>query len=103
MIKKGCLDIKMRSAKQSCIGTVNGCVNTKIMNSKVIIDSEGDFAAGIGDSQGSGNVFIMDSNININMLCANPNDIVSGSGEVHIQNSTVNSLVNNKRIQHNII
>lgn len=103
LIKKGCLDIKMRSAKQSCIGTVNGCVNTKIMNSKVIIDSEGDFAAGIGDSQGSGNVFIMDSNININMLCANPNDIVSGSGEVHIQNSTVNSLVNNKRIQHNII
>ncbi len=103
LIKKGCLDIKMRSAKQSCIGTVNGCVNTKIMNSKVIIDSEGDFAAGIGDIQGSGNVFIMDSDININMLCANPNDIVSGSGEVHIQNSTVNSLVNNKRIQHNII
>ncbi len=103
LIRNGSVNIKMRSAKQSCIGTVNGCVNTKIMNSKVIIDSEGDFAAGIGDIQGSGNVFIMDSDININMLCANPNDIVSGSGEVHIQNSTVNSLVNNKRIQHNII
>ncbi len=103
LIRKGCLNIKMRSAKQSCIGAVNGSVNTKIMNSKIIIDSEGDFAAGIGDTQGSGNVFIMDSDININMLCANPNDIISGSGEVHIQNSTVNSLVNNKRIQHNII
>lgn len=103
LIRNGSVNIKMRSAKQSCIGTINGSVNTKIMNADVTIDSEGDFAAGIGDSQGSGNVFIMDSNININMLCANPNDIVSGSGEVHIQNSTVNSLVNNKRIQHNII
>ena len=103
LIRNGSVNIKMRSAKQSCIGTINGSVNTKIMNADVTIDSEGDFAAGIGDTQGSGNVFIMDSNININMLCANPNDIVSGSGEVHIQNSTVNSLVNNKRIQHNII
>lgn len=103
LIRNGSVNIKMRSAKQSCIGTINGSVNTKIMNADITIDSEGDFAAGIGDTQGSGNVFIMDSNVNINMLCANPNDIVSGSGEVHIQNSTVNSLVNNKRIQHNII
>lgn len=103
LIRNGSINIKMRSAKQSCIGAINGSVNTKIMNAAVTIDSEGDFAAGIGDTQGSGNVFIMDSDINIKMLCANPNDIISGSGDVHIQNSTVNSLVNNKRIQHNII
>lgn len=103
LIRNGSVNIKMRSAKQSCIGAINGSVNTKIMNAAVTIDSEGDFAAGIGDTQGSGNVFIMESDINIKMLCANPNDIISGSGDVHIQNSTVNSLVNNKRIQHNII
>ena len=91
----------MRSAKHSCIGAIDGSVNTKIMNAEIIIDSEGDYAVGIGDSQGSGNVFIMDSSVGMSMLCGNPNDICSGSGDVQIQNSTINSLVNNRKIQHN--
>lgn len=95
------LDMKMRSAKQSCIGTFGGNVNSKIMNSEIVIDSEGDFATGIGDSQGSGNIFIMDSKLDINMLCGNPNDIISGSGDLNIRNSEINSLVNNKKIKHN--
>ncbi len=90
----------MRSARQSCIGTIGGNLNIKIMNASVVIDSEGDFVTGIGDSQGSGNVFIMDSKLNINMLCGNPNDINSDSGDVCIQNSEINSLVNNKHIEH---
>lgn len=100
LVRGGKIDIKMRSARQSCIGTIGGNLNTKIMNTSVIIDSEGDFATGIGDSQGSGNVFIMNSELNINMLCGNPNDINSASGDVCIQNSEINSLVNNKRIEH---
>lgn len=100
LFRGGKVSIKMRSARQSCIGTIGGNLNTKIMNTSVTIDSEGDFATGIGDSQGSGNVFIMDSEININMLCGNPNDINSAYGDVSIQNSTINSLVNNKRIEH---
>ena len=91
----------MNSAKQTCIGAIGGSINTKIMNAEIIIDSEGDDAVGIGDSEGSGNVFIMDSSINLKMSCGNPRDICSGSGDVHIQNSTINSLVNNKRIEHN--
>ena len=71
------------------------------IKTEIIIDSEGDDAVGIGDSEGSGNVFIMDSSINLKMSCGNPRDICSGSGDVHIQNSTINSLVNNKRIEHN--
>ena len=100
LIRKGRINIKMRSAKHSCIGAIDGDVNAKIMNSEIIIDSEGDFATGIGDPQGSGNVFIMDSAVTMNMLCGNPNDICSGSGDVQIQNSTINSLVNNRKIQH---
>ena len=100
LVRKGRINIKMRSAKHSCIGAIDGDVNAKIMNSEIIIDSEGDFAAGIGDPNGSGNVFIMDSAVTMNMLCGNPNDICSGSGDVQIQNSTINSLVNNRRVQH---
>lgn len=100
LAKDGKIEIKMRSANQSCIGAINGSVNTKIMNTEIIIDSEGDFAVGIGDSRGSGNIFIMDSKLDINMKCGNPHDIVSAGGDVQIQNSEINSLVNNKRIPH---
>ncbi len=101
LIRKGKISAKMNAAKQACIGAIGGSVNTKIMNAEIIIDSEGDYAVGIGDSEGSGNVFIMDSSINLKMACGNPRDICSASGDVQIQNSTVNSLVNNKRIEHN--
>ena len=101
IVKNGKISMKMRCAKQTCIGTKNGSVNTKIKNAQIFIDSEGDEATGIGDAAGSGNVSIADSDINISMLVGNPTDIGSGTGEVTIQNSTVNSLVNNKRILHN--
>lgn len=100
LIRHGRINVKMNSAKQACIGAIGGSVNTKIMNASVSIESEGDFAAAIGDSSGSGNVFIMDSAIDIKMLCGNPVDICSGSGEVQIQNSVINSVVNNKKINH---
>lgn len=100
LARDGKIEIKMRSANQSCIGAINGSVNTKIMNTEITIDSEGDFAVGIGDSQGSGNIFIMDSKLDITMRCGNPHDIVSADGDVQIQNSEINSLVNNKRIPH---
>ena len=101
LIRKGKISAKMNSANQTCIGAIGGSVNTKIMNAEIGIESEGDYAVGIGDSEGSGNVFIMDSAINLKMSCGNPRDICSGSGDVQIQNSTINSLVNNKRIEHN--
>lgn len=100
LVRKGSIRVKMNSANHSCIGAIGGSINTKIMNADITIESEGDFATGIGDSSGSGNVFIMDSAINLKMLCGDPEDISSGSGDVRIQNSTVNSLVNNKRIEH---
>ena len=59
--------MKMRSAKHSCIGAINGDVNTKIRMPRSIIDSEGDYATGIGDPLGSGNVFIMDSAVTMKM------------------------------------
>ena len=101
IVKQGSISMKMRCAKQTCIGTKNGSVNTKIKNAEILIDSEGDEATGIGDATGSGNVSIIDSSVNISMLVGNPTDIGSGSGDVTIQNSKINSLVNNKRILHN--
>ncbi|MBR2283965.1 MAG: GGDEF domain-containing protein [Ruminococcus sp.] len=100
LISGGKVSMKMRSANHSGIGTLDGSLNTKIRDAEIIIDSEGDFAAGIGDRTGSGNITIIDSAVSLNMLVANPVDIGSGSGEVTIQGSTINSLVNNKRIEH---
>ncbi|MDE5855246.1 MAG: GGDEF domain-containing protein, partial [Ruminococcus sp.] len=50
LFRGGKVNIKMRSARQSCIGTIGGNLNIKIMNTSVNIDSEGDFATGVGDS-----------------------------------------------------
>lgn len=99
-IKKGKISMKMRSAKHSCIGAIGGSVNAIIENAEIIIDSEGDEITGIGDSFGSGNVSVIDSAVTMNVLAAQPLDIGTAGGELKIQNSTVNSLVNNKRIVH---
>ena len=100
LIKQGRINMKMRSAKHSCIGAINGSVNTKIRNAEITIDSEGDDVTGIGDAHGDGNVAVIDSTINMKMLAATPKDIGTGSGDLQIQNSTVNSLVNNKKISY---
>ena len=93
--------MKMRCANQTGIGAIRGSVNTRIKDAEIIIDAEGDFATGIGDSTGSGNVSVVDSVVTVNMLAANPSDMSAGSGDLTVQNSTINSLVNNKRIIHN--
>ena len=100
IIKKGRLSIKMRSAKNACIGAINGSVNMKIKDAEISIDSEGDETAGIGDIYGSGNVNVIDSKVNITMHAANPLDIGSKDGDLQIQNSTVNSVVNEKKISY---
>ena len=99
-IRKGKVAIKMRSANHTCIGAINGSVNTKIKDAEIFIDSEGDEMTGIGDANGTGNVTIVDSAITMKIMAANPKDIGTGSGDLKIQNSTVSSLVNNKRITH---
>lgn len=101
LIHQGKVSVKMNSAQHSAIGAMGGSVNTKIMNADISVRSEGDSAVAIGDSRGSGNVFIMDSKVDINMLCGEPFDICSESGNVQIQNSEINSLVNNQKINHN--
>ncbi|MBQ9898180.1 MAG: EAL domain-containing protein [Ruminococcus sp.] len=98
LIKKGRINMRMRSAKHTCIGAVGGSVNTKIKDAEIIIDSEGDEVTGIGDAHGSGNLAIIDSSVSLTMLAGTPKDIGTGSGDMQIQNSTINSLVNNKRI-----
>lgn len=100
-IQKGRINMKMRSAKSSCIGAIGGKINTKIRNAEIIIDLEGDEAAGIGDVYGSGNVAVIDSDVNMKMLAANPKDIGTHNGDVQIQNSSVNSIVNEKKVSYN--
>lgn len=99
LIRKGRISMKMRSARQACIGTFGGSVNAKIKNAEIIIDSEGDEAVGIGDVSGSGNISLVDSAVTMTILASNPLDIGT-NGDIQIQNSTINSLVNNKRIAH---
>ncbi len=102
-IKKGKVNIKMRSAKHTCIGTLGGNINTKIQDSEIIIDSEGDDVTGIGDAAGSGTVSILDSAVTMSILASNPKDIGTSDGDVIIRGGAVNSLVNNRRIPHNSI
>ncbi|WP_173386861.1 hypothetical protein, partial [Ruminococcus flavefaciens] len=96
-IKNGKIDMKMRSAKHSAIGAMKGSVNTKIRDAVISIDSEGDDVTGIGDSAGTGNVTIIDSQVSLVVNAGNPKDIGTENGDVQIQNSNVSSLVNNKR------
>ena len=99
-IKQGKINMKMRSAKHSCIGAIKGSVNTKIKNADITIDSEGDEVTGIGDSLGTGNVTIIDSAVSMTLNAGSPKDIGTGNGDIQIQNSNVSSLVNNKRITY---
>ena len=99
-IKQGKVNIKMRSGHHTCIGAINGSVNTKIQNAEIIIDSEGDEMTGIGDASGSGNVSIIDSSVNMKVFAGNPKDIGTSGGDVQIQNSIVNSIINNKPVAH---
>ncbi len=99
-IKQGKINMKMRSGKHSCIGAIKGSLNTKIKNAEITIDSEGDEVTGIGDALGNGNVTIIDSNVSMTVNAGNPKDIGTNGGDIQIQNSTVSSLVNNKRITY---
>ncbi|MCM1507076.1 MAG: GGDEF domain-containing protein [Ruminococcus flavefaciens] len=99
IIDGGKIAMKMRSANHSCIGAVQGNVNTRTENAEISIDSEGDEVTGIGTVQGEGKVIISGSAVQMKILAGNPRDIGSDS-EIQIINSTVDSLVNNKRINH---
>lgn len=100
LIKQGAVKMKMRSAKHSCIGTFSGSINTKIRNAEINIDSEGDDVTGIGDAAGGGNITVIDSALTMKLLAGNPKDIGTATGDLQIQNSAVNSLVNNQKISY---
>ncbi|MCQ2458923.1 MAG: GGDEF domain-containing protein [Ruminococcus sp.] len=100
VIEKGKISLKMRSAKHTCIGTINGNADTKISNAVIEIDSEGDEMTGIGDAHGTGNVVVMDSTVNMKVFAGNPKDIGTSSGDLQIHDSLINSLINNQKIAH---
>ncbi len=100
LIRQGTISIKLRSAQNAAIGAMGGSINTKIKNAEINIDAEGDEVAGIGDSKGTGSVTIVDSTVNMKLLAGTPRDIGTESGDVQVQNSTVNALVNNKRVSY---
>ena len=100
LVKQGRISMKMRSANHTCIGAIKGSVNTKIRSAEINIDSEGDNVTGIGDSNGTGNVAIIDSAVAMKIFAGNPKDIGTSSGDLQIQNSTVSSLVNNQTISY---
>lgn len=100
VIKGGKISMRMRSANHTCIGAVQGNINTKIKKSEITIDSEGDEVTGIGTVHGEGSVIVSDSDISMKILAGSPQDIGTGNCELQIINSSVNSLVNNRRITH---
>lgn len=99
-IKGGKLSLKMRSAKNSGIGSWNGNMNISIKNASVSVDNEGEDVAGIGDIYGSCNISIRDSDLNIRILAATPVDIGSKSGTTQLINNKIYSLINEKEVFH---
>ena len=76
-------------------------MNIKIKNADIAVDSEGDEVTCIGDPKGGGSISIIDSAVNMSILAGTPIDLSAGSNEVQIKNSSVNSIINNKKITHN--
>lgn len=64
------------------IGSFNGNVNCVVSNSSVDINCEGTVAGGIGNIEGKGDVTILNSRTNINLLCSQPFPIGSAEGTV---------------------
>jgi hypothetical protein len=94
------INIKMRSARHSCIGTYGGDMNVKISDSDIKIDSEGDEAVGIGDYTGSGNTILTDTTLSSQIYAAFPLDIGSKNGDVSLHDCNIESIVNGKHINH---
>lgn len=94
------INIKMRSARHSCIGTYDGDMNVKLSDSDIKIDSEGDEAVGIGDYTGSGNTILTDTTLSSQIYAAFPLDIGSKNGDVSLHDCNIESIVNGKHINH---
>ena len=98
-ISGGKLKFKMRSAKNSCIGAVNGNINTHISNAEININSEGDESAGIGDVFGTGSVSIRNSDVFLDMHAQNPVDIGTKTGDLQLMDCKIKSIVNEKTVK----
>lgn len=98
-VSAGEIDVRMRSAKHSCIGTINGNISSHIRNCSVNINSEGDDAVGIGDSLANGSISVSDSNIDIIISAATPVDIASNDDSPAIHNCKIHSVINEKTVR----
>ena len=99
-IKKGKINITMRSSKNAGIGSWKGKMNVNIRDCSINIDNQGNDVAGIGDIFGSGNVFIKNSDIDIKISASNPIDIGTEKGNTKLQENRISSVINGKQISH---
>jgi len=99
-INESKINIKMRSARHSCIGTYAGNMIIKISDSNIKVDSEGDEAVGIGDISGDGNTFLTDTTLNSQISAAFPLDLGSKNGKITLHDCNINSVVNGTHINH---
>ena len=99
-IKKGKINITMRSSKNAGIGSWKGKMNVNIRDCSINIDNQGNDVAGIGDIFGSGNVFIKNSDIDIKISASNPIDIGTEKGNTKLQENKISSVINGKQISH---
>lgn len=97
-INGGNINLKMRSAKNSGIGSWGGNINIDISYSFIEIDDEGEETAGIGDVCGSGSVSVRNSDLDIKILADKAIDIGSKDGELKLENNKIKSIVNREKI-----
>lgn len=99
-IKKGKINITMRSSKNAGIGSWKGKINLNIRDCSINIDNQGNDIAGIGDIFGSGNVSIRNSDIDIKISASNPIDIGTEKGNTILKENKISSVINGNQIFH---
>lgn len=78
----------------SCIGTIDGSINTTVDSADITFSCEGSEIAGIGDSRGTGEIVLKDAALDMTLLAASILDVGTKTGSVSIEGGRRNVRIN---------
>lgn len=78
----------------SCIGTIDGEINTVVDAAHITLSCEGSELAGIGDPRGSGQILLRDAELDMTLMAAKILDVGTKTGSVSTQGGRKNVRIN---------
>lgn len=78
----------------SCIGTIDGEINTIVDTAHIALSCEGSELAGIGDPRGSGQILLKDAELDMTLMAAKILDVGTKTGSVSTQGGRKNVRIN---------